>query len=287
MEAKAENPGFVGIGDDEVAAYRTDGALCLRGAFDAGWVARLRNGVERNMCEPGPWAAEHRQGVGAGRFFEDYCNWQRIAEYRDFVLESPAAAIAARFMGASAVQIFHEHVLIKEPGTAKRTPWHHDMPYYCVEGDQVISLWLALDPVPQAVCPEFVAGSHRWGKLYYPRTFEEGRDYDYGSEGFDPVPDIDAARNEHRLLSWSLEPGDAILFHFLTLHGAPGNTARSRRRGFATRWLGDDVRFAARPGVTSPPYPGIGLEPGDRMREDWFPVVWTRDRGRSGRLTSG
>ena len=27
-------------------------------------------------------------------------------------------------------------------------------------------------------------------------------------------------------------------------------------------------------GQTSPPYPGIGLADGERMREAWFPVVW-------------
>ena len=29
-----------------------------------------------------------------------------------------------------------------------------------------------------------------------------------------------------------------------------------------------------RAGETSPPFPGIGQEPGERMREDWFPVLW-------------
>ncbi len=275
----SQNAADIAIDAADVAAYRADGAFCLRGAFDGRWIEALRRGVERNMAEPGPWAAEHKLDGGGGRFFEDYCNWQRIPEYREFVLHSPAAAIAARFMGATSVQVFHEHVLVKEPGTAKKTPWHHDMPYYCVQGEQVFSIWLALDPVAREACPEFVAGSHRWGALYQPRTFDEGADYDGGTWGFAPVPDIDAERERHRILSWSLQPGDAVLFHFLTLHGAPGNLARSRRRGFATRWLGDDARFAARPGVTSPPYPDIGLEDGERMREDWFPVVWTAGGG--------
>jgi ectoine hydroxylase-related dioxygenase (phytanoyl-CoA dioxygenase family) len=88
------------------------------------------------------------------------------------------------------------------------------------------------------------------------------------------VPDIEAERDKHRILAWAMEPGDALAFHFLTLHAAPGNEGVSRRRGFSTRWLGDDARFAERPGVTSPPSPGIGLADGEPMREDWFPVVW-------------
>ena len=273
MARTITQPSAAAIGDDEAAAYRQSGAICLRGRFKD-WLEPLRRGVERNIAEPGPIATEHKLDDGRGRFFEDYCNWERIPEYRDFVLYSPAAAIAGRLMGSTAVQIFHEHVLVKEPGTTKATVWHHDMPYYCVQGEQTISIWLALDPVPQMVCPRFIAGSHRLGKLYYPRLFDDGSNYDYRDSGYDTVPDIDAAPGDYEILSWDLEPGDAVAFHFLTVHGAPGNEGTMRRRGFATRWLGDDARFAERPGTTSPPYPGIGLEPGERMREDWFPVVW-------------
>ena len=259
--------------DDEVAAYRRDGAVCLRGLF-RDEVEDLARGVARNMADPGPVATEHRLDDGRGRFFEDYCNWERIPEYRDFVLASPAAEVAARLMGATRVQIFHEHILVKEPGTTKATPWHHDMPYYCVRGTQTASLWLALDPVGLDASPRFVAGSHLWGRLFYPRLFDDGSDYGYRGAGYETVPDIDAEQDAHRILAWALEPGDAVAFHFLTLHGAPGNPGGGRRRGFSTRWLGDDVRFAERPGATSPPYPGIGLRDGDPLREDWFPVVW-------------
>lgn len=262
------------IGEAERAAFARDGAVRLRGCVGGAWIEALRRGVERNMREPGPYAEDVGDAGEGGRFFTDYCNWQRIAEYRDFVLASPAAAIAGRLMGARRVQIFHDHVLVKEPGAAQPTPWHHDMPYYCVEGHKTVSLWLALDPVPEAVALRFVAGSHRWGELYYPRLFADGSDYPYAGEGYRPVPDIDAAPGRYRVLSWALEPGDAVAFHFLTLHSAPGNSGRHRRRGFSTRWLGEDARYKTRPARPSPPFPGIGLADGEALREDWFPVVW-------------
>ena len=84
---------------------RTIGATvssALRGLF-ADWLEVLQRGVERNIQEPGDWATEHRLDDGAGRFFEDYCSWQRIPEYRDFVLHSPAAALAGRLTGARTI----------------------------------------------------------------------------------------------------------------------------------------------------------------------------------------
>ena len=86
-----------GVTEEQVAAYRRDGAVLLPGVF-ADWVESLRAGVERNIAEPGPVATEHKLDDGRGRFFEDYCNWQRIPEYRAFVWDSPAAEIAARLI---------------------------------------------------------------------------------------------------------------------------------------------------------------------------------------------
>ncbi len=252
-------------------AYREDGVVFLKGLF-TDWLDCLERGVERNIAEPSALASDHRNAKGSGDFFEDYCCWQRIPEYRHFIQDSPAAAVAGALMGTRAVRIFHEHLLVKEPGTTKITPWHHDMPYYCVEGQQVVSFWTALDPVPRAVCPRFLAGSHRSGKLYYPRLFDDGSDYPFQGGRYETVPEIDETSDDVR--AWDLEPGDTIAFHFLTLHGAPGNASAGRRRGFSTRWLGEDVRYCLRGGKTSPPYPDLELVDGGPLDDAEFPVVW-------------
>ena len=41
------------------------------------------------------------------------------------------------------------------------------------------------------------------------------------------------------------------------------------------RFVGDDAVYAERPGRTSPPFPGHDMKPGQRLREDWFPVVFS------------
>ncbi|MGB5328129.1 MAG: phytanoyl-CoA dioxygenase family protein [Gammaproteobacteria bacterium] len=261
----------------QVEEFQHDGVVLLKGVFTE-WIELLREGVDVNMNAPGPWGREYLDKDQAGRFFGDYCNWNRIEQYRRFMCDSPAGAIAADLMQSDSVRIFHEHVLVKEPGTDKITPWHHDQPYYCVDGRQVCSMWIPLDPVSIETCPEFIAGSHDWGRWFLPRKFS-GVDYDHADAALEPVPDIDNNRADYDIRSWSLEPGDAIAFHFLTIHGAPSNlSATHRRRGFAARWLGDDTVYASRSGETSPPFPGLEqrLNPGDALIADEFPLVFTR-----------
>ena len=81
------------------------------------------------MAEPGEYAAENLKPGEGGRFFDDYCNWQRIPEFTEVIMKSEAAAVAAALMASDTVQVFHDHVLVKEPGTSKATPWHQDGPY--------------------------------------------------------------------------------------------------------------------------------------------------------------
>jgi ectoine hydroxylase-related dioxygenase (phytanoyl-CoA dioxygenase family) len=202
----------------ERQTYREHGVIVLRQVF-SDWVDTLRAGIDYNSAHPGVYQRVYTKQDKPGRFWGDYCNWQRIAQYRDFVFHSPAAAIAAELMNSKTARFFHEHVLVKEPGTTEKTPWHHDQPYYCVDGEQVCSLWIPLDEVAQATCPEFIVGSHHWGQWFLPRKFS-GVDYDHNADHLTRVPDIDNHRDDYNILSWDLQPGDAIAFHFLTLHGA-------------------------------------------------------------------
>lgn len=250
-------------------AYRRDGVVMVRGLW-ADWVDQIRAGIERNMAEPGPHAAENLKPGEGGRFFDDYCNWQRIPEFREVILNSDVAGVAGALMGSQAVQVFHDHVLVKEPGTTKATPWHQDGPYYFVEGRQTVSFWSPVDPVAEATL-RCVAGSHRWEKEVLPTRWLSEETFYPNPERYMPVPDPDA--EGMRVLEWAMEPGDAVAFDFRTLHGARGNTAAVRRRAFSLRLVGDDARYVERPGRTSPPFPGHDMRPGDRLREDWFPYL--------------
>ena len=115
------------ISQQMIQDYQSLGAVVIKGLW-ADWVDVLRAGIERNMDAPGPSAAENLKPGEPGRFFDDYCNWQRIPEFQQVIEQSSAASVAAQLMGSDYVQLFHDHVLVKEPGTSRPTPWHQDGP---------------------------------------------------------------------------------------------------------------------------------------------------------------
>ena len=256
------------------ADYLRDGVVYLPGVLTSDEVEVLARGVERNIAEPGPLALRMQPDDGSGAFFEDFCRWSEIDEYRQVITGSAVGPIAAELMGSREVRLFHDHTLVKEAGSSIRTPWHQDQPYYCLDGSQTVSLWIPLDPVSRAATLEFVAGSHG-GRWYMPRSFQKNTPMVFDEGSLDDVPDIEADRDAFPIRGWEMQPGDAVAFNMLTLHAAGG--ADRRRRAFSIRMVGDDVTYAPRPHRTSPSFAAIDdeLASGDPLRSDrLFPVLW-------------
>ena len=134
------------LSPDLVESFGRDGAVVLRGVF-SDWIETLAAGVATNEADPGEYFAENVPAGAPGRFWDDYVNWERIPEFERFARESDVARLAAELMASETVQLFHDHVLVKEPGTPTVTPWHSDRPYYFVDGIQTVSFWIPLDPV--------------------------------------------------------------------------------------------------------------------------------------------
>ena len=116
--------------------------MCVRGVVSPGELAVAERGIEQNLAAPSPRALVASRPDDPGRFFEDFCNWQRIPEVEELVRGSVAAAIAGLLTESRSIRFYHDHVLVKEPGAVQRTPWHQDQPYYNVDGRQTCSVWL-------------------------------------------------------------------------------------------------------------------------------------------------
>ena len=258
--------------------YQRDGVTVLRGLLSPRWIQTLAAGVEYNRSHPSRWAHWYTDSERSIGFWSDYVTWREVPEYRQVVFESGLASVAAALMASTQARFFHEHVLVKEPQATERTPWHHDQPYYSVDGDQNVSMWIALDPVPASTAMRFVAGSHRWDRWFIPRRFIDHAPYGEAHGRYELLPDIDALvadqPDQHPIRAFDTVPGDVIVFHYRTLHDAPGNpSAENSRRAVSLRWVGDDATWATRPWQVSPPFEANGLHPGDLLDDERFPLV--------------
>ena len=255
--------------------FWTDGAVCVRQAFSPDEVGLAAAAIEANLASLSP-QAKRASPADDGAFIEDFCNWQRIAPMEQFIRESAVGRIAGQLMGSRQVRLYHDHLLVKEPGTRQRTPWHQDLPYYNVSGRLNISMWCPVDSVPLDSSLQLIAGSHL-GPWHMPRTFLDSQAKWFPEGALDELPDIDAHPEQFRTLSWALEPGDAVFFHMLTLHSSNGVGGPQRRRVLSLRFLGDDMVHAPRPWPTSPEFAGLGedLPAGAPLDHPLFPVLWT------------
>ena len=127
------------------------------------------------MAEPGPHVEIYTEESDPGLFFNDFDLWRHVPVFREFALEGPLAAIAAALSGASTITFFYDQVFVKEPGTEGLTQWHQDQPYMAVDGQQLCSNWIPLDPITPETTLEFVRGSHLWGRWFAPFRQHAGR----------------------------------------------------------------------------------------------------------------
>lgn len=263
------------ITPEHIKRFQIDGALCLRQILTQDEIALLRDGIDWNLASPSPRVKIASKPDDPGLFIEDFCTWQHNPCYQRFIFESPIAVIAGLLMGSKETRLYHDHMLVKEPGTRQRTPWHQDQPYYNVEGRQNCSLWIPVDPVSRDASLEFVTGSHL-GPWLMPRSFMDNQAKWFPEGTLAELPDIEAARENYPITGWEIAEGDLVCFHMLTLHSAAGVEHGQRRRVYSVRFLGDDMIHAPRTWTSSPEFPGLAEEmpAGVRMEHPLFPVIW-------------
>ena len=264
------------LSPNEIEAFHADGVIALRGVVDAEWRRIIADAIEADIANPAPYFHGYEPEDGKGRFHGNLRTWEFHDGFRRFCFESPLPCIAARILDCSRVNLLYDQLFVKEPGTANRTRWHNDQPYWPVNGYQILSFWVALDPTTaETGALEFVRGSHRWDRFFQPEVFGRANVAEYErNPDYETVPDIESARGDFDIVSFDLEPGDVYAFHALVLHGAGGNTSnRIRRRGYTVRYTGDDVIYSSHPGTNRALRNSL-LKDGDRLDSDQYPLVW-------------
>ncbi|HVR91938.1 MAG TPA: phytanoyl-CoA dioxygenase family protein [Novosphingobium sp.] len=247
---------------EEVGDFAQDGVICLRGLYCPEWVDALTTELD---------TIRERGVLGTGiKVDGSYYEWMQNDIIRDFVLFGPTAKLVAQALKTERLNFFYDQIFIKEKLGGKGTPWHHDHTFWPLDGKQIASVWTAMEPVTASGSAlEFVAGSHLWGKKF--EAVGVGGPVP-SKDNVEPLPDIDAHREQYRILSWELEPGDALLFNAMILHGSRPNSAPQNRRAITTRWTGDDVRYKPIEGVVRELW-NHSVKEGDSLSGSLYPQI--------------
>jgi ectoine hydroxylase-related dioxygenase (phytanoyl-CoA dioxygenase family) len=219
-----------------------------------------------------------KRAKATGSFLLDTGVAARNRNFYKFCTRSAVPEIAGALLNSDRVHFYGDQIFVKEPQTREKTAFHQDAPYFEIAGDQCCVMWIPVDPVTaETGGMMYVRGSHREKRLYAPNVFVSQTPLP-GSEG-DELPDYDNDLDRPDIIQFDAEPGDVIVHHFRTVHGAGGNLSRYQvRRAASLRYCGDDIRFKSRPGVPRQLHQKTCLADGDPLMGDDFPVVWRRPR---------
>jgi ectoine hydroxylase-related dioxygenase (phytanoyl-CoA dioxygenase family) len=266
--------------ETDIRDYQQCGVVVIRNALTPEQVETLKRGINRayKNSNVDPDATADDMTKDSKKVFVPFPCYRDHPEYREILFHSELPKIAAQLTGSRTIRLHHVEIHVEVPNTRERTPWHTDELFYNVGGNQSLSLFVAVDPMPKGNA-EFILGSHRWPATM-PRYLRERYAKNLTTGEVPEPPNVEAMRKELPVVSWDLRPGDCIVFSFRTMHLLRAATAL--RRGMSARYVGDDATYQPRPWVTFPCLPELerdleGMKAGGPLRHSIFPIAYTRE----------
>lgn len=282
----------VTLTQQQIDQYQRDGAVLLKGILTDEERGLLEQGVEESNSNPGKRSSRATDPNGQGETFMETFPSQHCPSLQKLFTIGRIPEIAARMMKAPSAQLILDQIFYKQKGKIIPTPWHQDTPYMRVRGDDMVRVWVTADYSPKELTLKIIRGSHRWNVLYSPRLGEKGDKalkksgdgkiltLSNTSDEKPVVPDIDNYPDSFDILSWDVEPGDALVFNGNMLHSAGGmENYPHTRRAYTSMWGGPGLHYVVPPDNSIPTLADIngfkvpsGAEIGDYP--DAFPVGW-------------
>jgi hypothetical protein len=265
--------------------FAHDGAIVVRRMFTPAQLTRLRECFDHGVANPSAMAGKVYPGT-ENEHFNEYGNPENLEVYLGAITELGLGEFAAAMFGSGNVWFLGEELFIKSGGKAGRSPWHQDTAYLPATGPHLLNIWISFESIPRQNALEIVRGSHL-GTQYDGTSYDDPTDVTrpiWGSDTFPRLPDIEADRAQDPaswdILSWDIEPGDALVFHSGTLHGgAPLGPDCPNRHTLVLRFFGDQLFY--RPFPTTEPnfvhdlreFDDRSLTEGEPFRSPYFAQV--------------
>jgi phytanoyl-CoA hydroxylase len=215
-------------------AYDRDGFLIVKGFLPPNELKEVQDNLDRYIREVVPTLED------SFAFYDDKSKPETLKQmqhmhvdqfFKEYSDNHPRwTALASAIVGEEATCDFPEW-FNKPPKTNHPTPPHQDNYYFNLTPPNVMTIWVALDPVDEENgCLRYVPGSHLRGVRPHGRSNVLGF-----SQGITDYSQVDRDREVKAIL----QPGDATVHHGWTIHRAEPNTSQVRhRRSFALVFRG-------------------------------------------------
>ena len=273
--------------------FKEQGVTCLRQAVSPDQLAILREAFDWTISNPGRMTKPVKAGE-PGTLYGDLANPDSFPAYHNANSRTVLPELVSDLWQKPDVWFMYEQVFVKTGGesdAADRTPWHQDISYLPVSGDDLAVVWISFESLTREESLEFVACSHR-GVMYDGSSFDP-RDHTapiYGDGSLPRLPDIEADRSSYSIVGYAIEPGDVVVFHPGLLHGGAPSASGHQRNTLSLRYFGEDAVVSLRPNDTEEMLARIaskssGIHPmqkakllgeGSAFRDPGFPKVWPR-----------
>jgi phytanoyl-CoA hydroxylase len=224
--------------------YDQHGFVIVRQLLNEADFTELRMNLDRYVRDVVPTLSD------ANAFYQDRARPETLKQlqrmgcdpyFRNYIHHPKWKALAEALIGETATADQPEW-FNKPPGTHHVTPPHQDNYYFCQAPANVLTIWMALDPVDaENGCLRYVDGSHTRGFRQHARSqilgFSQGIN-DFTTDDF------------NREVAAIMQPGDVVAHHGMTIHRADANLSLTRhRRSFAMVFTGvscrrDEAAFA-------------------------------------------
>ena len=147
--------------------------------------------------------------------------------FKAWAIRGPLSDVARQVMtDAKQVHVLLRPDLRQGTGRDQATPWHQDLPFLPIRGEQMVRIWVPFDRVTaDSGAIHYLRGSHRWG-VDLPSGGLQGHPHDHRhlrQLAVRDMPDFEADYGSYEWLVAEAEPGDLLLHHPLTVHGSLGN----------------------------------------------------------------
>jgi ectoine hydroxylase-related dioxygenase (phytanoyl-CoA dioxygenase family) len=220
--------------DSLVTNYEKQGVIRVRELFDALMMAQIRQQLDRYIQEK---VASLPQGdftfEADGQTVR---NLWRMEKHDPFFLElahSPKLLTLIERLVNGKPELYAVETFNKRAKVGSGVPPHQDNAYFCRTPPEMLTVWLAIDPVTVqngAVC--YITGSHRLGMLPHKPSGVAGN-----SVGLD-VP-FDASDP----FVGTLNAGYALIHHCQTIHYSEPNRTDHSRCGLLMVFRGTHTRI--------------------------------------------